>query len=110
MEVKTAKLGWCMAIERSYGLMSRQASATTGQAIYAAHRPPLSTNADLDTLHRIAQGDSRLLDQYPALQSIRVLPDPSTVPDNAALMLGYHGLSHDTMRPWSTGASRCRHL
>jgi 4-hydroxy-3-methylbut-2-enyl diphosphate reductase len=98
MEVSTAKLGWCMGIERAYRLMNRQAATTAGQPIYATHRPPPSTNADLDTLSRIAQKDRRLLEQYPALQTVQVLPNPSAVQDHTTLMLGYHGLSHDTIQ------------
>ena len=97
MEVRTAKVGWCMGIERAYRLMNRQALATAARPLYATHRPPPSTSADMDTLGRIAQGDRRLLAQYPALQTVQVVQDPSTVPGNATLMLGYHGLSHDAI-------------
>lgn len=97
MDVRTAKVGWCMGIERAYRLMSRQASAAAMQPIYATHRPPPSTSADMDTLGRIAQGDRRLLEQYPALQTIQIVQDPADVPSNATLMLGYHGLSPDTI-------------
>ena len=98
MEVRTAKLGWCMGIERAYRLMNKQAAAAVGQPIYATHRPPPSINEDMDTLYRIAQKDTRLLEQYPALQAVQVLRDPSTIRGEATLMLGYHGLSHDAIR------------
>jgi 4-hydroxy-3-methylbut-2-enyl diphosphate reductase len=98
MEVRTAKFGWCVGIERAYNLMNKQASFATGKPIYATHdaQQP-NPNVDMDTLGRIEQGDGRLLERYPALKAVKVLHDPSVLRGDETLLLGFHGLPRDTI-------------
>jgi 4-hydroxy-3-methylbut-2-enyl diphosphate reductase len=102
MEVRTAKIGWCVGIERAYRLMNRQAVAAAGQPLYATHRcHQPHTNDDLDTLRRIERGDARLFAQYPALQTLEVLHDPAVLQEGDTLLLGFHGLPPDTRQDLS---------
>ena len=98
MEVKTWKFGWCVGIERAYRLMNKQASLAEGKPIYATHdsQQP-NTNADMDTLTRITQGDGHLLERFPALKAVKVLHDPSVLRGDETLLLGFHGLPRDTI-------------
>jgi 4-hydroxy-3-methylbut-2-enyl diphosphate reductase len=98
MEVKTAPLGWCVGIERAYRLMNTQASLAAGKPLYATHQCTTPhTNDDVDTLRRIEQGDERLLARYPALKDVQVLHDLSGLQGDHTLLLGFHGLPHDTI-------------
>lgn len=98
MEVKTAQLGWCVGIERAYRLMDRQARNQDGEPLYATHHAQHpAPNADMDTLRRIEQQDTRLLEQYPALQNVRVVHDTATLTSQDTLFLGFHGLPQDTI-------------
>lgn len=98
MEVRTAQVGWCVGIDRTYRLMNKQAASAAGQPMYATHHnhQPHSSN-DLDTLQRIERRDVRLLAQYPALQDVQVLDDPAVLQGDATLLLGFHGLPRDTI-------------
>ncbi|MGH8070356.1 MAG: hypothetical protein ACRERE_34990 [Candidatus Entotheonellia bacterium] len=98
MEVRTAKFGFCVGIERAYNLMNQQASRAEGKPIYATHdaQQP-NPNIDMDTLGRIARGDGRLLERYPALKAVKVLHDPAILRGDDTLLLGFHGLPRDTV-------------
>lgn len=99
MEVKTAQVGWCVGIERTYRLMNKQALLAGGKPIYATHHCHTPhTNDDLDTLSRIEHGDGPLLERYPALKDVQVLDDPFVLQGDATLLLGFHGLPRDTIK------------
>ena len=42
-------------------------------------------------------GRRQLLARYPALQHVQVVSDLTTVPSDATLLLGFHGLARDTI-------------
>jgi len=98
MDVRTAKFGFCVGIERAYNLMNKQASSAAGKPIYATHESQQpNPNADMDTLRRIERGDGRLLERYPALKAVQVLHDLSVLRGDETLLLGFHGLPRDTI-------------
>ena len=97
MEVQTARLGWCVGIERAYRLMNKQAMLAAGQPLYAIHRcHQPHANDDLDTLRRIEQRDQRLFARYPALPTVQVVHEPALLTGGETLLLGFHGLPSDT--------------
>jgi 4-hydroxy-3-methylbut-2-enyl diphosphate reductase len=98
MEVTTANVAWCVGIETAYRRMHQHVSGSAGTPSYATHHAQQAgTETDMDTLRRIAQGDAPLLARYPALAHVQVVSDLTTVPRDATLLVGFQGLTRDTI-------------
>jgi 4-hydroxy-3-methylbut-2-enyl diphosphate reductase len=90
MEVRTAQVGFCFAIERAYGAFDKHARA--GERVHVAHR----AGGAWDTLRRIERGDPDLLSRYPGLGDVAVTHDVATLKQGDRLVLGFHGLAERT--------------
>ncbi len=87
MEVLTASFGFCIGIERAYRGMNERALQDAPFSV--AHQ---NSKGEFDTLRRIEQRDTELLNRYPALDRLQVAYEIDTLDRGDRLVLGFHGL------------------
>lgn len=90
MEIRTAKVGFCIGISRAYRGMNER--ALEDSPFHVAHQ---NSGGKFDTLRRIEGRDPDLLSHYPGLEKASVAYDVSTLEKGDRLVLGFHGLPTD---------------
>lgn len=90
MEIRTAKVGFCIGISRAYRGMNER--ALEDSPFHVAHQ---NSGGKFDSLRRIERRDPDLLSRYPGLEKALVAHDVSTLENGDRLVLGFHGLPTD---------------
>jgi 4-hydroxy-3-methylbut-2-enyl diphosphate reductase len=88
MEIRTARIGFCIGITRAYRAMNER--ALEDSPFHVAHQ---NSGGQFDTLRRIERRDPDLLNRYPGLERVSVAHDVSTLDKGDRLVLGFHGLA-----------------